>query len=203
MREARLSTPQGERSRRTRERVLASTVRLIREEGLSSASPMRITQHTGMSWGAVQHHFGSKEQLLKTIVLRSRDQFAAAVAGEDYAGLDLAARISLYVDSAWAHYQSDVFLASVEITFWHRNNGRLVGQDIAGDEGRTHLLTRSTVEAVFAGMGAPTDRLVEATGYMSCVLAGLAFNEIVTGGGGEFARHLSHCKDAMLKIIQA
>ena len=202
MREARQRTPQGERSRRTRERVLDSTVRLIREEGLSSASPIRITQHTGMSWGAVQHHFGSKEQLLRTIVLLSRDQFAQAVAGQDYAGLDLAGRIALYVESAWSHYQSDVFLASVEITFWHRNNGRLLGEDIAGDEGRTSLLTRATVEAVFAGMGVPTDRLVEATAHMCCVLAGLAFNEIVSGGGVEFTRHLSHCKDAMLKIMQ-
>lgn len=202
MREARLRVPQGERSRRTRERVLASTVDLIRQEGLSSASPMRITQHTGMSWGAVQHHFGSKEQLLKTIVLLSRDQFNEAVRAQDYAGLSLPERIALYVDTAWSHYQSDVFLASVEITFWHRNNGGLVGENIAADEGRTSMLTRSTVEQIFAGMGASTDRLVEATTHMNCVLTGLAFQKILSGGGA-FANHLSHCRDAMLKIVRA
>ncbi len=203
MREARNKRmAQGEKSRRTRERVLDSTVRLIRAEGLSSASPMRITQQTGMSWGAVQHHFGSKEQLLKTIVLLSRDQFNEAVAAQDYSGLDLAGRISLYVDTAWAHYHSDAFLASVEITFWHRNNGRLAGEDISGDEGRTTTLTRATVEKIFSGMGAATDKLVEATSYMGCVLTGLAFQEILTDGGGIFAQHLRHCKEAMLAIVR-
>lgn len=192
---------QNERSRRTRERVLSSTVNLIRREGLPSASPVRITQHTGMSWGAVQHHFGSKEQLLKTIVLLSRDQFNEAAAAQDYSGLDLAERVSLYVDRAWDHYQSDVFLASVEITFWHRNNGFLLDEDIAGDEGRTSALTRTLVEKVFAGTGAPTEKLLEATVYMHCVLTGLAFQMILLGGKSQFDRHLTYCKDAMTQLI--
>ena len=202
MREVRQqSVRQDERSRRTRERVLSSTVNLIRQEGLSSASPVRITQHTGMSWGAVQHHFGSKEQLLKTIVLLSRDQFNEAVAAQDYAGLGLSERVSLYVDTAWSHYQGDVFLASVEITFWHRNNGRLIGEDISADEGRTSSLTAQTVGKIFEGLGLSTDKLIEATSYMNCVLTGLAFQQILTGGGSEFASHLSYCKDAMLNIV--
>lgn len=202
MREARPTRlRQDERSRRTRERVLNSTVGLIRKEGLSSASPVRITQHTGLSWGAVQHHFGSKEQLLKTIVLLSRDQFNEAVAAADYAGLDLAGRVSRYVDTAWSHYQGDVFLASVEITFWHRNNGRLTGEDISADEGRTSTLTRATVEKIFVGTGAATDKLIEATSYMNCVLTGLAFQAILTGDRDIFGPHLKHCKDAMLKIV--
>ncbi len=192
---------QEDRSRRTRERVLSSTVSLIRKEGLSSASPVRITQQTGMSWGAVQHHFGSKERLLRTIVLLSRDQFNEAAVAQDYTGLDLADRISLFVDSAWEHYQSDVFLASVEITFWHRNHGQAVAEDIAGDNGKTSSLTQAMVQVVFAGTQAQPDQLAEATEYMHCVLTGLAFQMILTGGTSPPARHLSHCKDAMTKII--
>jgi AcrR family transcriptional regulator len=193
---------QEDRSRRTRERVLSSTVTLIREEGLPSASPNRITRHAGMSWGAVQHHFGSKEELLKSIVLRSRDQFHEAAMAPDYGGLDLAERVSLFADSAWQHYQSDVFLASVEITFWHRNQGRALGEDIASDNGRTSMLTRAMIEAVFAGTGADTDRLQEATEYMHCVFTGLAFQKILVGDASQLARHLAHCKEAMTKIIQ-
>lgn len=192
---------QVERSRRTRERVITSTVGLIRKEGLPSASPHRITQHTGMSWGAVQHHFGSKEQLLKTIVLLSRDQFNEAASAHDYSGLGLDQRISVFVDSAWQHYQSDVFLASVEISFWHRNNGQTLSDDIAGDDGRTNELTRAMVGKVFAGTGAQTDKLVEATVYMHCVLTGLAFQKILTGDRTPFLQHLAHCKDAMVKIV--
>jgi len=181
--------------------VLKSTVDLIRREGLSSASPVKIAQHTGVSWGAVQHHFGSKEQLLRRIVLLSRDRFNEAVASQDYAGLGLEERISRFVDSAWRHYQSDVFLASVEITFWHRNNGFVLSEDISGDNGRTIALTRATVEKVFAGTGEDVDRLLEANVYMHCVLTGLAFHDILTGSNDQILRHLAHCKHAMAEII--
>lgn len=192
---------QHERSRRTRERVLSSTVRLIRQQGLPSASPVKITQHTGMSWGAVQHHFGSKERLLESIVLLSRDQFNEAAAKQDYAGLDLTQRISLYVDSAWDHYQTDVFLASVEITFWHRNNGLLPGGDITNGDGRTFTLTQALIEEVFAGTEAPVERCLKASEHMHCVLTGLAFQNILTGGRSDFAEHLAHCKAAMKNIM--
>lgn len=191
---------QAERSRRTRERVISSTVGLIRQEGFPSASPQRITEHTGLSWGAVQHHFGSKHKLLKSIVLMSRDQFHQAVSADDYDGLDLGERIARFVDSSWRHYQSDVFLASVEITFWHRNNGGLSGEDIASDGGRTTQLTRTLVGRIFAGTPARIDKLVEATEYMHCVMTGLAFQMILTGNGAAFDRHLDHCRDMMMNI---
>lgn len=201
MQRAAKASRQEERSHRTRNLVLQSTVELIRKEGLSSASPVKIAQHTGMSWGAVQHHFGSKEQLLRKIVLLSRDQFTEAVAAQDYAGLDLEQRISLFVDCTWQHYQSDVFLASVEITFWHRNNGIVVASDISQDDGRTVALARATVEKVFAGTGAKTEKLMEANVYMHCVLTGLAFHDILSGCNGQLRRHLVHCKHAMAEII--
>ena len=192
---------QAEKSRKTRERVITSTVGLIRREGLLSASPSRITQHVGMSWGAVQHHFGSKEQLLKKIVLLSRDQFHEAVSVRDYSALSLVERISLFVDSAWQHYQGDVFLASVEITFWHRNNGQALSEDIASDDGRTSHLTRAVIERVFEGTDAQTNKLIEATVYMHCVLTGLAFQKILASDRTPFLQHLAHCKDAMMKIV--
>lgn len=193
---------QDERSRRTRERVLTSTVDLIRNEGLPSASPVRITRQAGMSWGAVQHHFGSKDQLLKTIVLLSRDMFNEAVAAANYDSLPLAERLSTFVDASWRHYQSDVFLASVEITFWYRNNGFDSGEDISSDDGRTAVFTREMIGQVFAGSGADPDKLIEAIVYMHCVLTGLAFQTILAAGdSGMFRVHLDHCKRAMGEII--
>ncbi|MCB2061329.1 MAG: TetR/AcrR family transcriptional regulator [Novosphingobium sp.] len=182
--------------------MLMSTVDLIRKKGLPSASPVRIARHTGVSWGAVQHHFGSKEELLRKIVLLSRDQFNEAVASQDYSGLDLEQRISLFVDSAWKHYQSDVFLASVEITFWHRNAGIALSEDISRDDGRTIALTRATIEQVFAGTDAKTDKLIEANVYMHCVLTGLAFHDILLGSNNQIELHLEHCKHAMMEIIK-
>lgn len=192
---------QADRSRHTREHVLSATVGLIRMEGLSSASPVRITRQSGMSWGAVQHHFGSKEELLKTIVRRSRDQFQQAVGEQEYAGLDLAERLSRFVDAAWEHYQSDVFLASVEITFWHRNNGLAIDGDIAGDAGRTTARTREMACKVLEGTDGDVDGLMAATEYMHCVLTGLAFQKILVGEASQVALHLAQCKQVMVSMV--
>jgi AcrR family transcriptional regulator len=192
---------QAEKSRNTRERVLKSTASLICSEGLPAASPVRITRHTGLSWGAVQHHFGSKDELLKTIVLLSRDMFNDEVSTRDYSGLPLGERISAFVDAAWQHYQSEVFLASVEITFWYRNNGLWSGEDIASDDGRTGALAREMIVKVFAGTETDPDRLIEAMTHMHCVLTGLAFQKILTGDESGSATHLDYCKRAMAEII--
>ena len=199
--EALQANRQEEKSQRTRHRVLASTVDLIRQEGLTAASPLRIARHTGVSWGAVQHHFGSKEELLSRIVLASRDQFNQAVSDHADMGLSLAQRISRFVDRAWAHYQSDIFLAAVEITFRHRRSRTAAGADIAGDDGKTSELGRATLETIFAGTGAEIDRLIEANGYMHCVLMGLAFHDILWRGNDHISRHLAYCKHAMADIV--
>lgn len=192
---------QEERSHKTRERVLQSTVDLIRKEGLSSASPIKIARHTGLSWGAVQHHFGSKEQLLRKIVVLSRDQFNTSATAPDYTDMGLDERISVFVDCAWQHYQTDLFQASVEIAFWHRNQGIALSEDISTDDGRTGALTRAMVEQVFAGTGANPEKLIEAIMYMHCVLTGLAFHDILSGINEQIPRHLAHCKHAMAEIV--
>ena len=54
------------------------------------------------------------------IVLLSRDQFNAAAAAANHAGLDVVERISLFVRLALETLSERLFLASVEIKFWYR-----------------------------------------------------------------------------------
>ena len=54
----------------TRERILDSAERLFAERGFSGVSLRAIINNGGVNLAAVHYHFGSKEALLKAVVLR-------------------------------------------------------------------------------------------------------------------------------------
>src|ERR1700676_3651783 len=70
---------QGGKSKNTREKILNSAISLIKEGGFSSASASRIAERAGITWGAAQHHFGSKEEILEAVMTISHKKFIARV----------------------------------------------------------------------------------------------------------------------------
>ena len=55
-------------AKQTRTRVLESAVACIDELGIARASSNEIARRAGMTWGAIQHHFGSREDLLLSVI---------------------------------------------------------------------------------------------------------------------------------------
>jgi len=192
---------QVEKSTRTRERVLESTVEVIRREGLQSASPVRIARQSGFSWGAVQHHFGSKEDLLRAVVRLCRDEYLETVTGGTYDDADLAGRVARYADRVASLYHSDLFLAAVEIAFWQRNSGASLIDYIANEDDGATSPVHKALEGVFGDTGVPIGRVREATFHLHCVLTGLAYQRILSGGDQRFAAHLAHAKRTMIAIM--
>ena len=50
---------QAAKSQATRNRVISAVIGIIKEQGFAAASSTRIARRAGVTWGAVQHHFGS------------------------------------------------------------------------------------------------------------------------------------------------
>ncbi|HWK41398.1 MAG TPA: TetR/AcrR family transcriptional regulator [Croceibacterium sp.] len=65
-----LAPPSGKRDASTSERVLAATERLCAERGLELVSIRDIAREAGVSLSVIYHHFGSKIDLLKTLIER-------------------------------------------------------------------------------------------------------------------------------------
>lgn len=65
-----------------------------------------ITARAGVTWGAVQHQFGGKDELLLAVLEDSFHRFAERIAGIAVAGTTLDQRASLFVDRAWEHFRS-------------------------------------------------------------------------------------------------
>lgn len=116
---ARARRSHAERTAETRAKVLAAVVESIAERGFQRTTAAEITRRAGVSWGAVQHHFGDKEGILDAVLADSFERFAARLADVDVAGLDLEARVDVFVARAWRHFGSPHYRSTFEILLNH------------------------------------------------------------------------------------
>lgn len=104
-----------ERAAETRARIVAAVVESIAELGFQRTTAVEIARRAGVTWGAVQHHFGGKDGILVAVLEDSFNRFAERFADIDVEGMSLEKRVSLFVDRAWAHFTSPHFRSTLEI----------------------------------------------------------------------------------------
>ncbi|MGH0028852.1 MAG: TetR/AcrR family transcriptional regulator [Myxococcota bacterium] len=104
-----------ERTAETRGRVIRAVVESIGEVGYQRTTSARIAERAGVTWGAVQHHFGDKDGILMAVLQESFDRFAKRLADVPDAGAPLETRVSLFVDRSWEHFASAHYRSTFEI----------------------------------------------------------------------------------------
>lgn len=113
-----------ERADRTRELVIAETIRCIREEGFAAASTRHIIERAGVSTGVIQYHFGDRAGLLTAVIDHAVTKLAAAI--DDLADRvaaidDPEARMRTLADAAWEVFLNPASLAAMEILITTRS----------------------------------------------------------------------------------
>jgi len=102
-------------AKQTRTRVLESAVACIDELGIARASSNEIARRAGMTWGAIQHHFGSREDLLLSVIESNFSELESNVRNADVVGGTTLERVQALADLLW-EYCSDIrFRVSIEI----------------------------------------------------------------------------------------
>ncbi len=191
---------QAQKSQRTRERLIQSTISLIRHGGLAAASAKRIAQGAGMTWGAAQHHFGSKEQILEAIVVRSHETFIARFADMDTA-LPFDERIDLFVSRMWDHYRDEIYLATIEIIMAERDPDQedipLAPFDWPNPD---HL---EMMARIFGDRDVAPEDLLEGLIFLHCLLTGLAIQEVLEGDTPRLESHLRRCRTIAAGLFSA
>ncbi len=104
-----------ERSTATRAKIIAAVVDGIAEVGFQGLTAQEVAQRSGVTWGAVQHHFGGKDRLLLAVLEDSFDRFAERLERVAVTGTSLEARAALFVELAWEHFQSRHYRSTFEI----------------------------------------------------------------------------------------
>ncbi|MGI5355854.1 TetR/AcrR family transcriptional regulator [Streptomyces sp. CA-252508] len=90
--------PKQDRSRATRQRLLAAAVACLAEHGWAGSTVSVVAERAGVSRGAAQHHFPTREDLFTAAVeyvAEERSQALRALPGQDRAAV-VAALVGLY-----------------------------------------------------------------------------------------------------------
>lgn len=108
-----ISEPKQDRSRVTRQRLLSSTVRCLAEHGWSAATVSVIAAEAGISRGALQHHFPTREALVVAALEYMFEERAALVARTAAPTGEGAERVHTVVRTLVEMYNGDLFRAAL------------------------------------------------------------------------------------------
>jgi AcrR family transcriptional regulator len=99
----------------TRRRVLDAVVSTVADVGYYKASSNEIARRAGVTWGAIQHLFGSREQMMLEVVSDLRSRFQDRVSTAQIDGESLEDRLHRVMDVLAEHYEDPAFLVQLQI----------------------------------------------------------------------------------------
>ena len=189
---------QAERSAATRRKIIDAVVAVIAEEGFAQASAHRIAQRAGVTWGAVQYHFGAKADILDAVLAEGLERFERCVRDLALDGRPLAERVTLLVDRSWEHCCSPHYRAMLEIALNSRRGE-------AHERSEHHQRFAEAVSQVWSKALADVDlclaRRMEAERFACSALSGLAVQAMLQSGPLRLHRELEILKSAILCLL--
>lgn len=172
-----------ERTAETRAKILAAVVESIAEVGFPRTTAVEITRRAGVTWGAVQHHFGDKDGILLAVLEDSFERFAARLAEVAVEGLSLEERVERFVERAFAHFTSREYASTSEILLDHlRRQDAGAARGASWQDEMARAFDREW-RRFFGAARAPRRRRNVLQHYTIAVLTGLA--SLLTLEGGE------------------
>jgi AcrR family transcriptional regulator len=108
-------TPQQERSRATRARLLEATVECLVEYGWSGTTTTLVAARAGVSRGAQLHHYPTKAALVLAAVAHLSERRADEIRAEAAALPAGAGRVDAVVDMLAAAFTGPLFVAALEV----------------------------------------------------------------------------------------
>ncbi len=100
----------------TRDRVIEAAICCILERGYYRASTNEIARTAGVTWGVIQHYFGTREKLMLAVLQDGASKFVAIVEDVQITGETTAERMDQLLDIFSLHYGSPAYLAYLQIS---------------------------------------------------------------------------------------
>lgn len=187
---------QEERSATTRRLLIDAAIQCLSELGYIDSTVEVVAKRAGVSRGAVQHHFGSRNDLLLAVV----DAFGLALAEPDEISRDLsvAARVDAAIEHTWELVRRPHFIAVVQVWLATRNTPDIIhvtGNKIAQFE---RDLDRRW-QVLFSDIKVPPDKIAVTRHIVLAALRGLALRALYRKGRATWTSEIA----ALKKIVIA
>jgi AcrR family transcriptional regulator len=96
-------------------RVIDATIDCILELGFYRASTNAIAREAGVTWGVIQHYFGTREALMLSVLKKGSSEFVRSVENEHIEAVTAVERMEQLIDIFSAHYARPAYLADLQI----------------------------------------------------------------------------------------
>ena len=189
---------QAQKTKIAREKIIGAAISLIRNGGFAAASSSKIAQQAGFTWGAAQHHFGSKEEILDAVLDLSHAEFTKTMSDKRLRTGTRSERVALFIELMWQHYQSDVYLAALEILLAARGVQESVESIVTERQSRGHV---KTLREIFHDGKLTDKQLLDALEFVHCFLTGLTIESVFetkTSNAKQFVGRIKTVFEGML-----
>jgi AcrR family transcriptional regulator len=191
-----------ERTAETRARVIEAVFESIADVGFARTTASEITGRAGVTWGAVQHHFGGKDGLLVAVVEDSFDRFAARLEGIPVGDVPLSQRASLFIDRAWEHFSSREYRSTFEILLNYLGREDVM-QDVPTWQGSMFQAWDGIWMRLFRDAGISRRRHQVLEHYVISTLSGMASTLVLEGASATLrSEELEMLKRALLRELE-
>jgi AcrR family transcriptional regulator len=190
---------QAQKAQDTRDAILGAVIGLIKEGGFGNASSSRIAERAGITWGAVQHHYGSKEEILDAILEILQQKFTALMSAPQLREGDLQQRVDRFVERLWRHYQQDEFIVAVEILLASRGFEARPSRDWEQQQLRGHV---QAFREIFHDVRRSNAQLLEGLTFVHIFLTGLSIERVFESRARGVKHHLDRVKASLLAMLR-
>jgi AcrR family transcriptional regulator len=104
-----------ERSGETRARLVACAIESISELGYTGATTPVIAERAGVTRGALQYHFASREELDVAVIDHVMTELNFRVDADELASQPLEARVDALIDAYWTTFTGPMFRAALNL----------------------------------------------------------------------------------------
>lgn len=99
----------------TRERIITEAQSAIFDHGFNRTSSREVARRSGVTFGVIQHHFGTYEALLVATMQRGTNGLVEALASAQVAGQTTREKLSFIADLLWEYFCKPEFISYVQI----------------------------------------------------------------------------------------
>ncbi|HEX3785709.1 MAG TPA: TetR/AcrR family transcriptional regulator [Pseudonocardiaceae bacterium] len=99
----------------TRERLIVTAQEMIYEVGFAHASSREIARRAGVTFGVIQHHFGTFEALLLAAAERGMGGVVEVLANVQITGETTEEKLTAIADLLWRHVSGPAYISYLEI----------------------------------------------------------------------------------------
>jgi len=193
---------QEQRRAETRNALIEATIDLLAEGGYASATTTRIAHRAGVSLGAMQHHFGSKDELLMETFDQLLLELTTQMSMDPGKGQTLERRVETLVTRLWDVYCSQRYVAVWELFLGTRAEPHL-REEAVGHRSRSLRIFAELWWSFFKDDVASEQVVVDVMHTTLAMLRGFAFYSVFENDEAFFARQRALIKTFVFEALQS